>query len=442
MRATLPPGSEPAREYAVIKLRVAEVTSRTRPRLTALLVIDVSGSMQGEPLAHVVRSAERLVDILGDGDALGVVSFDDAAHTIAEVRPLDVDGRRGLKAELARLAADGRTNLSDGMARALMLFPVREPHERQIALVMSDGQPNVGTCHADGLAREASLLKRKGVAISTLGFGALHDETGPWRPMRVAVEGRPVGGERDVVRGELAMTLDRLGPYDTDVEVGAHGAVALASEARDEARGLADRGNDAGAAEVLRRARRALEESAGFTDGPEAVRENLRDACEALIDDITAMENRPDQESYARYRKTQFAYAAFASPGPKGRQGTPLVASPAAEDLTKQLLLEPLPAAHLVILTAGQRCGVIRLDRAEMIVGRTGDNQIQVACGAVSRRHTRIHFHDGAFWAIDLGSTNGTVVNGEPVAVKALRHGDVISYAEHCLEYRDGPPEP
>ncbi len=539
LRSVLPPGSEPRVEHVLIRLRVGEVQGRTRPRLSAVLVLDVSGSMQGEPLAHVIRSAERLCDLLGDDDSLGVVAFAGAAHIVADVQRLDAEARRALKAALARLHADSSTNISDGMAHALVLAPVRAADERLIALLMSDGQPNVGTATPDGLAREAALIKSKGMAISTLGFGAHHDENvmvaiadagggryafindphmadasfaralgaqrdvvgeelrlvlapaagvdvvrvlggpklsfgadgvrvhlpdaiagdelnaivelqyatpheaGPWRPLRVALEGRAVGASSgETIRGEVAVTVTRLGPYDADVDVGAHVAIALAGEARDQARGLADRGNFAGAAEVLRGARAAIEQAPGFADGPDAVREALRDAFEVLVDDITAMDNRPDPEAYAQYRKAQFDYTAFAAGGTKGRQGTPLMASPGAEALARLVHSGPLPPAHFVVIVDGQRSGVIELSRPEMIVGRTGDNQIVVAGSGASRRHTRIQFHDGAYWAIDLGSTNGTLINGERIRVRhRLRHGDVIEYGDYRLEYSDGPAD-
>ena len=89
----------------------------------------------------------------------------------------------------------------------------------------------------------------------------------------------------------------------------------------------------------------------------------------------------------------------------------------------------------------GQRSGVIER-RAGDDRRRTGDNQIVVAGSGASRRHTRIQFHDGAYWAIDLGSTNGTLINGERIRVRhRLRHGDVIEYGDYRLEYRDGPAD-
>src|SRR5262245_36963652 len=78
---------------------------RRRPRLTAVLALDVSYSMEGEPLAQVIHSTQRIADILSDDDALGVVAFDGGARTVSPVRQLDAAARREIKREVAALAA-------------------------------------------------------------------------------------------------------------------------------------------------------------------------------------------------------------------------------------------------------------------------------------------------------------------------------------------------
>jgi hypothetical protein len=60
------------------------------------------------------------------------------------------------------------------------------------------------------------------------------------------------------------------------------------------------------------------------------------------------------------------------------------------------------------------------------LVGRGTDADIQLLDQGVSRRHLDIQF-DGNFATVyDLGSTNGTAVNGHEVGSQVLRHGDVI----------------
>jgi len=59
-------------------------------------------------------------------------------------------------------------------------------------------------------------------------------------------------------------------------------------------------------------------------------------------------------------------------------------------------------------------------------VGRALDNDIRLANTRVSRHHSRIEAKGEAAWVIDLGSANGTVVNGERVTRKLLGDGDEI----------------
>src|SRR5688572_11208925 len=168
-----------AEQTTHVLLRVRAVTTapaRPRPRLTAVLVLDASGSMRGEPMLQVVLSAERLADILSDTDRLGVVAFNDVAVTISPLRELEGGARRELKREVAPIGADGGTNIGAALAHAALMFPKRAPGERQLMLVLSDGEPNIGAQAPAELAAQARLVKDREIAVSTLGYGASHND--------------------------------------------------------------------------------------------------------------------------------------------------------------------------------------------------------------------------------------------------------------------------
>jgi Ca-activated chloride channel homolog len=165
----------PARELVLMRITATKELVGPRPRLSAILVLDVSGSMQGEPIAQVRRSAERLAEILAEDDALGVVAFESNARQVSALCRVG-EGRGSLKRAVGALVAGGNTNLSGGMSLAALMFPPRAEDERQILLVMSDGQPNVGSTTRAALSQEAALIKGRGVAISSLGFGSSHNE--------------------------------------------------------------------------------------------------------------------------------------------------------------------------------------------------------------------------------------------------------------------------
>lgn len=70
-------------------------------------------------------------------------------------------------------------------------------------------------------------------------------------------------------------------------------------------------------------------------------------------------------------------------------------------------------------------------------VGRGQESTIQLSSITVSRQHARIRLQEDAFLLYDLGSANGTTVNGEPVAdPRTLRDGDVVAFGEVKFTFR------
>jgi hypothetical protein len=61
-------------------------------------------------------------------------------------------------------------------------------------------------------------------------------------------------------------------------------------------------------------------------------------------------------------------------------------------------------------------------------VGRAPNNDIVLDVGDVSRHHARLERAGSALRVVDLGSTNGTRVNGQPVSTSLLRPGDEVSF--------------
>ncbi|MDO6462148.1 FHA domain-containing protein [Granulosicoccaceae sp. 1_MG-2023] len=79
------------------------------------------------------------------------------------------------------------------------------------------------------------------------------------------------------------------------------------------------------------------------------------------------------------------------------------------------------------------------LDKEETTIGRRSTNDIQIQNLAVSGRHARIKVAlDDAFLE-DLGSTNGTYVNGRLIKKQALNDGDEIIIGKYKLVYYATP---
>jgi Ca-activated chloride channel family protein len=145
-----------------------------RAPLAVALVIDVSGSMKGDPIAHVLRSCEIVASLLDQRDRLAVVTFADHAGVRIGLTTCDDDGRKLVTAALHGVAASGGTNMHAGIEAGAGLLATAPAGLRRAMVVLSDGQPNAGLSSPDQLAQLVTGLRP--IGVSSLGFGIHHDE--------------------------------------------------------------------------------------------------------------------------------------------------------------------------------------------------------------------------------------------------------------------------
>jgi pSer/pThr/pTyr-binding forkhead associated (FHA) protein len=90
----------------------------------------------------------------------------------------------------------------------------------------------------------------------------------------------------------------------------------------------------------------------------------------------------------------------------------------------------------------GGRQRVVHLSDQEVLIGRLAECAIRTADGTVTRRHARVVYRDGRYRIEDLGSDNGTWVNGGRVKSRALQPNDSIQCGRLQLRYveDDRPP--
>ena len=88
---------------------------------------------------------------------------------------------------------------------------------------------------------------------------------------------------------------------------------------------------------------------------------------------------------------------------------------------------------YQLVMRAGPKPGqVFELTLGEYSIGRDVNNTIVINDAEVSRKHARLYSQAGAYVIEDLGSTNGTFVNGQRlIGPHALRHGEMISMGDN-----------
>jgi pSer/pThr/pTyr-binding forkhead associated (FHA) protein len=69
----------------------------------------------------------------------------------------------------------------------------------------------------------------------------------------------------------------------------------------------------------------------------------------------------------------------------------------------------------------------VPLGKPTQVIGRSRDCDIVIACASVSGRHCEMQLREGAWWVRDLGSKNGTAVNGIKGAEQRVGPDDVLS---------------
>jgi hypothetical protein len=100
-------------------------------------------------------------------------------------------------------------------------------------------------------------------------------------------------------------------------------------------------------------------------------------------------------------------------------------------------------AGRLLVLSGGEtplQTGDVVDLRAHATLGRASDNHVVLVDTYVSSYHARLDRRDGEWWLTDLGSRNGTLLNGVPITKSVpLADGDVIGVGqvELRLEFED-----
>jgi len=91
----------------------------------------------------------------------------------------------------------------------------------------------------------------------------------------------------------------------------------------------------------------------------------------------------------------------------------------------------------ILVQKLGEKDGIaFSLGEQSVVIGRKRSNDISLDDTNVSRVHAYLDFWEGDYYITDLGSTNGTFVNGTRISKKRLVEGDRITMGTTVLEFR------
>jgi predicted component of type VI protein secretion system len=96
--------------------------------------------------------------------------------------------------------------------------------------------------------------------------------------------------------------------------------------------------------------------------------------------------------------------------------------------------------AKLVILNQGMTGRAFEVNVERTTVGRLEDNTFQIADPSVSSHHAEIVLKGSDLLIRDIGSTNGTFINGEKITEAVLQPGQTLRFGQVELKIDDGKP--
>jgi VWFA-related protein len=130
--------------------------------LNLMMVLDTSGSLAGERLAHLIDAMTGLVKSLRPEDTAALMTFSEPVRLA--VKP--TRDRQPLLEALTGLKADGATSVNDAVFLALQLRPADAGESRPVLLLFSDGRDTSSWLRNDDVIE---ATKRSGMLVHVVG---------------------------------------------------------------------------------------------------------------------------------------------------------------------------------------------------------------------------------------------------------------------------------
>ncbi len=222
----------PDRHYVQLSFRAPLLESENRREpINVAFVLDRSGSMSGEKIATARRAVDLSLRMLRPDDRFSLVVFDGEIDTIAGPTLATDDARLDALRALERVGPRGSTDLEGGWSRGcrhLADHVIGSGVNR--AVLVTDGQANLGICQPAELAALAANWRGRGITTTTFGIGRDFNEfllqamsdAGGGQFYYVASAQQLV----DMLSGELGETL-RIVVKDPVVEIVVPAGVAV-----------------------------------------------------------------------------------------------------------------------------------------------------------------------------------------------------------------------
>ncbi|HET6583603.1 MAG TPA: VWA domain-containing protein [Nannocystaceae bacterium] len=153
-----------------------EGSARATTPVNLAIVLDRSGSMQGERMTNALAAAQGMIRRLRDGDTVSVVGYNTSTQVLLAPTRIDNRSRDFALASLRGVEALGNTCVSCGVEAAMELLGRGETGAVQRILLLSDGEANSGIRDVDGFRRLGDRARTMETAVSSIGVDVDYNE--------------------------------------------------------------------------------------------------------------------------------------------------------------------------------------------------------------------------------------------------------------------------
>lgn len=231
--------------------------------------------------------------------------------------------------------------------------------------------------------------------------------------VEVAVDGRTPPGTVHTETTALVVDI-RSGARVIDVDAQREIIIVQADHARAAARAHADRGQMPSAAALLRQLAAKIDSLPGFVRNDGSMIAELR---EQLEDEAANYERNATVEERQHQRKQSLMYKAQT---PFYQKAMPM----------------PAPIDALLLGIGGSVAGKSFPLLSENVIGRSSSAGVHVDSANLSREHARVAWMVDGFMLTDLGSTNGSRVNGTFITSAVVRDGDLLELGDAVFRFQ------
>jgi Ca-activated chloride channel family protein len=146
-----------------------EVAKATIVPKRLALVVDRSGSMDGQPLTEALRCVEHIAKCMTPKDSLSVVVYDDKVDVLVPLAPMK--SSEAVRRAIAGVSSGGSTDLFAGWQQGATELEKGLEGSISRVILLSDGQANHGLVEPAAIEKHCRDWLEKGVSTTTVGLG-------------------------------------------------------------------------------------------------------------------------------------------------------------------------------------------------------------------------------------------------------------------------------